>query len=653
VELLRTRIDRSTLKVVEGELRDGPIEDVTGNALTTRLYIKQLNKKAQNLLIRQAEPICAMNAITGLKPYAMPYFDRAWKYMLDSHPHDSINGVTQDKTANDVVNRLEQVIDISNTMTEEALREITKNIDLSYLDKNEMAVVVFNPLPYDRQEIVEAWLNMPIPQSKVAAWGKDRYWVEMFDADKNPIGVQSNGYTQEVYPVSALHTRSLPYYTMRYKVYFDTGNIPAGGYKVFRAQLADSQTFGEAEHLSNSLSRTNTILAGCHTLENEYLKIEINPNGTFNLTDKTLENTFFGLNYYEDRGEIGDYWINKRPVEDKVFSSLGARAKIWSEDCGALSASLVSEVAMNLPKSGLLKMEKRSDAFEDLVIRTRLTLRKGARQLEVNVEFENRHHDHALRAMFPTGIEQAKHSYAGGHFIVDKRSIRPAGPTDHSVWPDMATLPHNNFVDITDGKIGLAFLNDCLTEYEVIDNSERTVALSLLRAVRNWICTETRVGSTFENQKGGQCLGNHKLRYWIRPHKGNWQDENLPLEGLKANMRCTPVQTNKHSGRLQTAQKSFFKIDNELLQFSAIKPSETGDNWIVRLYNPTESKQKSTITFTSLAKNAWLTNLEERRIKPVAIDKNGDITVEAEPYKIITVEIDFDKTSTFSQNSRN
>jgi hypothetical protein len=49
VDLMRRQIDRAKLRVVEGELRDGPAGAVTGNALTTRLHLKRLNKKAQNL----------------------------------------------------------------------------------------------------------------------------------------------------------------------------------------------------------------------------------------------------------------------------------------------------------------------------------------------------------------------------------------------------------------------------------------------------------------------------------------------------------------------------------------------------------------------------------------------------------------------------
>ena len=54
---MKQKIDCDKLKVVEGELRDGPVGWLTGNALSTRLRLKQLNKKAQNCLLRMAEPL--------------------------------------------------------------------------------------------------------------------------------------------------------------------------------------------------------------------------------------------------------------------------------------------------------------------------------------------------------------------------------------------------------------------------------------------------------------------------------------------------------------------------------------------------------------------------------------------------------------------
>jgi mannosylglycerate hydrolase len=240
--------------------------------------------------------------------------------------------------------------------------------------------------------------------------------------------------------------------------------------------------------------------------------------------------------------------------------------------------------------------------------------------------------------MFPTGLTKAKHADVGGHFIVDKRPIRPVGPTPDAVWPDMATQPQNNFVDVSDGKIGVAFLNDSLTEYEVMDNEERTVALSLLRSVRNWICTE-RQGSEFPSQKGGQSLRHHSMRYAIRPHAGNWKEANVPLAAEKFNVPPRPVQTRKHDGTLPKNEGSLFVIDNEALRFATLKKAEDRNTSIVRVYNPTAETQKGNIAFNTPVTRAWYTNLNEKREKEIKPTKTGKVPIAAAPMKIVTVEI--------------
>ena len=160
ISIFRQKIDPDKLIVVEGELRDGPVGEVTGNALSTRLYLKKLNKHAQNMLIRYAEPLSVLATMTGAE---FPRFliNKAWQYMIYAHPHDSINGVMQDKSVKDVEHRLHQVIDISEALGDNAIQELTKRIDISNFSNEDVLLIVFNSLPYERSEIVEAWVNMP------------------------------------------------------------------------------------------------------------------------------------------------------------------------------------------------------------------------------------------------------------------------------------------------------------------------------------------------------------------------------------------------------------------------------------------------------------------------------------------------------------
>ncbi|MBP8130297.1 MAG: alpha-mannosidase [Candidatus Hydrogenedentes bacterium] len=636
VRLMRRRIVREALTVVEGELRDGPAMAVTGNALTTRLYIKRLNKHAQNMLLRFAEPLSAAAAMAGA-PYQDALLRKAWEFLLAAHPHDSINGVTQDKTAQDVADRLNQVVDLSQSLGNRAMQELVRRIDTSAFADGDVLLVAFNPLPYARREVVEAYVNMPADPVSTN-WPFMPEALQLFDADGAPLGTQWMGFSRERYCVGEVHTRAFPFECLRHRLFFDTGEVPPGGYKVFRAGTRRDMQ-GDAAPWSDSLARTHTLLQTPNVLENAHLRVEMQPNGTFDLHAKRLNAVFRGLNYYEDRGEHGDYWINHRPMFDAAHTSLGCAARIWSEEAGPMQATLASEITMTPPRKGNKELQRRGDDEADLTIRTAVTLRADEECVEVNVSFENRHEDHFLRVMFPTGLSGAMFADAGGHFIVDRRPIRPQGPTPDSAWPDMGTLPHNHFVDLSDGALGMAFLNDSLMEYEVLDNAERTVALSLLRAVRNWLCTETRVGSGFPSQKGGQCLGRHDIRYAIYPHAGDWREANVPLAAERFNAPLRLVQTRANKGALPAKQASLFAVDNPALRFSALKKAEDRNTFLLRLYNPTAEPLKGSVTFAAPVKQAWAVSLNERREQPLAVKRNHEIPVEVSPYKIISVEI--------------
>ncbi|MEN8255404.1 MAG: glycoside hydrolase family 38 C-terminal domain-containing protein [Verrucomicrobiota bacterium] len=642
LKVFREKINKEELQVVEGELRDGPVSGLTGNALTTRLYLKQINKKAQNRLIRRAEPLAAYSLMLDADPQ-YSFLDTAWDYMLKAHPHDSINGVMQDKSVKDVEYRLAQAIELSDVVSRASVRNIIKDMDLSSYPAEQILMVVFNPLPYERREVMEAWVTIP-RAANMKHFDVDAHGLMVLDGSGKPMGTQWMGNDDIDYCVAEIHTRVFPHQTERHRLFFDTGAIPAGGYKVFQVKdIADYRD--SAEEWMDSQSHTSNILKSHNVLENEFLKVRMNPNGTYSIFDKETGRTFDNLNFYEDRGEQGNYWINERPMKDRCINTLGSHATIWSEDSGPMQATLVAEINLPVPVKGDKLRGERSSEVAPLNIKTSLTLKKGERKLDVAIEVQNNHQDHYLKAMFPTGLGNADEVFSGGHFNVDCRSIRPQGPTDGSVWPDMATQPQNAFIDISDSEVGLAFVNDSFTEYEAFEDDERTVGLSLLRCVENWICTGIRAGSHFPSQQGGQSLGLHKYSFSVIPHAGTWGDADIPLEADKFNSPCLPVQVsgNKTPGsRLSGDCASFFGISNVQVRFSAIKKAADSGNFIVRMYNPTEQVRETDVLFGERpVEGAWICNLNEERQEEFPCDGNAIKNVELLPRKILTMEVRF------------
>ena len=109
---------------------------------------------------------------------------------------------------------------------------------------------------------------------------------------------------------------------------------------------------------------------------------------------------------------------------------------------------------------------------------------------------------------------------------------------------------------------------------------------------------------------------------------------------------------------------SFLEIENESLHVSAIKQSENGKGWVVRLFNPTDKKISSRIHLNSgqappdalspverqtrnfaLPANtgkpwsqARLVNLEELEGKKLGLDAEGAVNLDITKKKIVTIE---------------
>ncbi len=637
IKLMKKKLDRDGLVMIEGELRDGPVESLTGNALTTRVRIKRLNKKAQNMLIGYAEPMAVLAEMAGAD-YPRRLLDTAWDFLLKAHPHDSINGVTQDKTVEDNAYRLNQVIELSDVIGQQAQQHMVKNIDMSNFSDDDVLLTVFNPMPYERREVIEAYVNMPDMMPRNPKWCQFPPSLMVYDANGKALSTQCHGATSKTCVVSESHMRPFPFNSQKYRIFFDTGPIPAGGYKVYKADFVDLKNVRGVEW-ADAKVRTGSLLTEPNVLENEYLKVSINCNGTFDLVDKQSKKTYENLGYFSDRGELGDYWINQRPDKDQYINSLGCQARIWAEDVGPLKATLVSEISMQIPVSGDYSNKKRSENLMPFTIKSRLTLKAYSQQVDVEVALDNPCSDHYLKMHFPTSLSKAKFVDSGGHFIVDRRPIRPQGPTQNMVWPDMATRPMNDFVDLSDGANGIAFLTDSIFEYEVSETPDRTVGLSLLRAVRNWIAAEYRVGCDLPSQKGGQQLGYHTVRLAIRPHQGTFEQTHIPLFARQFNIPLRIIQTRKHNGDLTAGENSWVSISNPDIVLSALKKAQDRNTTIIRMYNSTDKQQRTTLKCAKSISKAWRTDLNEKRSKPLDIKNSNMIGVAIEPYKIETIEI--------------
>ncbi|UCH36284.1 MAG: hypothetical protein JSV65_07995, partial [Armatimonadota bacterium] len=205
------------------------------------------------------------------------------------------------------------------------------------------------------------------------------------------------------------------------------------------------------------------------------------------------------------------------------------------------------------------------------------------------------------------------------------------------------THPQQRFVDVSDGKVGLAIINDGMREYEVTDTPDRTVAVTLLRAYEVALTTVSWRWERHPEMMLSQSPGEHEFRYRIYPHAGPWSHSDVFEETERLNVPVELAQTAPHAGELPK-EMSLLRLEPAALVLSAVKRGERSDALVVRAFNPTDHALLGRITLFRPIRAARLTNLNEEpdsELTPEAGPAGGGaVTFDVGPKKVATVALE-------------
>lgn len=621
------------LPVLKGERRTPKpmplIMHLYSDVLSSRTRMKRLNALVENDLQRSTEPFAALAWVQGAE-YPTALLDMAWKTLLKCHAHDSIAGSGVDDIEHDMIYRLRQVGNISLGVKQRSLQAIQRTIDNSNVTPQDVLITVFNPTPYPRTEVVTAVVDIP----------KTRNLREF---SLRPIDSHKPAPTQFVSrrPSHAIMAHPKDAKAMmdveRFTVHWEAAHVPALGYATF---IVDERA-GFAH---------GSLVTGRYTMENGYVRVDINPNGTLNLTHKATGTVYENLHYFEDDGEAGMAWMHLSPARDRVVSSVGFPVEISCEENGALLARFRIVYHMQIPagleendgnpsqrRDGIGNAAKRSDALRDLVITSWVTLRKHSPAVEIETRFVNPSECHRLRVFFPTRSKAEVCHVEAAFDVVE----RPIIFRQDSPWHGCTsvTFPMQRFVDVSNGKKGLAVINDGLREYEVTQGEERAIALTLLRAYEVALTTVSKRWDPHPEMKSSQALGEHEFRYFIYPHKGAWDEGEVLNVADRLTVPVLPAQTGMHEGKLPQ-RYGFMELKGENVQLSGLYKSDEGEELIIRLFNPSSRREEAELTFSDLVRSAEIVSLEEKTESRLAVTGRS-IAVRLGKKKILTLRVAF------------
>ncbi|MEC0175638.1 alpha-mannosidase [Paenibacillus favisporus] len=647
---LESSLDRE-LSSVRGELRSQRTDGwgTLVNTASSRVYLKQLNQRGQAMLEKVAEPLAAYASLLGAA-YPHDLLQYAWKTLMQNHPHDSICGCSVDEVHREMVTRFEKSRHVAEAVADDSLQSIAEHIDttgFAAFGPDAVPFTVFNTTGGTRNgtvsvevDVLRHYFREGIPFGEMKSRVKqlelaDRIVVDSegreVDCTITDLGLQFG------YDLPDDKFRQ-PYFARKVRVELEAQDVPANGFSTYAVVRSASHAAASAER--------STLVTGDRTMENEYVSVSIENDGSVTLTDKASGKIYSNLCVYEDSGDIGNEYMYRQPDGEPPLTTRNTAAEITILADKPYEASFRVVHAWDIPKGAEEKLAQeqqelvwftgrssgRSKETVRIVIETTLTLEKGSRGLKVSSRFHNQAKDHRLRMLFPTGLASNVHQ-ADSMFEVVTRGNEPSAE-----WTNPSYCHHQQaFASIQDGRTGLTVANLGLNEYEVLQDGQNTIAVTLLRSVG-----ELGDWGVFPTPEA-QCLGEAYAELMIIPH-GLAKPEAAYNEAYQFQVPWTGVQVGLHAGSLPPVYQ-WFGWHGEGIAQSAVKRSEETGDLIFRWYNLTSSGRELAVTPTFAYRQAYRSNILEERQDAVEVVQPGEaLRVAAGPAEIVTLALEIADT---------
>ncbi|MHA2392067.1 MAG: alpha-mannosidase [Promethearchaeota archaeon] len=612
------------LKEFQGELRGGRYAHLLSGVFSARMWIKQRNTAIEYLYEKYTEPISTITwTLDKSNKFSYPrdYILTGLKWLQKNAPHDSICGCSIDEVHNEMVIRFDWAEQIANEVYKNSFLFLSELINFNRNKNSKNSLIVYNPLPWRRIDRVE--FNTISRKTK---------------GEKIPHNIKIVDHKGKFIETQHVITEEEPRFSRKYGIshkFTFLAEVPACGYTTYHIIPTDEN---ENKVIDNDFKITREFL------ENEYYRVDINSKGIISVLDKDTGIKYESVCEFEDVGDWGDEYDYSGPYEnqtDLYFSSEDAAVferSVYID--GSSHKCFKLRLNLKLPHSLTEDRYNREDWLVDNKISMLISLYKGIRRIDFEIQLENNSCDHRIRVLFPTKIN-CDIVNADGHFYVNPRNVKMPN-SEKWVQKPLPTNHQKDFVSISNDSNTFAILNKGLPEYEAIINPDNTItfAITLLRCVEwlsrdDFITRKSHAGPGFQTP-GAQCLGKHKFELsLITESKSTWLDSEVHSRGKEFNNPLRPLFPNMIISAIRSSDKiilrpsgiisylnyekskdispylppslSFLAIDNRSIVLSALKKAEVGDFLIIRIYNISSIPQNVTLTFNE---KIIITNVE-------------------------------------------
>lgn len=563
-----------------------------------------------NRTLTAAEKFAAINATikNDFSNYPEKDFTTAWEKAI--YPDHGWGGKHGDMTDLTFRNKFEDAYAIANGILQKSLASITQSIGFN---KKGRAIVVFNPLSWERSDKVEVSINV---------YGQDTLSYKIIDASS---GKEISSQLVKANPANG----SDEVITLA----FVADKVPSLGYKTYFLQPYVSGFDKRGVPLAPTNASTVEPNSDKNVYQNKFYKIEFGSGGLKSIFDKEIQTELLQTNkllggeifQLESIGNGAGEFTDVQPVTMNGFEKVSQYKPVW-----------------NCVEFGpVRKTWELTQQTKFATIHQTITLYEDLKQIDFKAEIlgfsGERYREY--RMAFPLNQTQSKVAYEVPMGVVEvgKSEIKGVAGFSYGVqdYNTKCSKVHprevQDWFNASKGNTSVT-VSSSVAVFDWIDATDSTNTSPIIQP----ILLSSRKSCHGEGNYYLQT-GNHSFQFSLTSNKGDWQ--NSVHSGKQQNQPLQPIvlDVNQLKAGLPLSF-SFAGVNGDNLVISTIKKSEDENNVIMRLVDMQGKTVDAQINWFGKVNSVNSTNIIEEEDKPLK-KSTTDIQMQVKPYSIETIRI--------------
>ncbi|POT56015.1 alpha-mannosidase [Citrobacter amalonaticus] len=614
--------------VIDGELFACQKSRIHRTCHSTRYDIKRQTWETEHLLIDHLEPLAVIATQLGIH-WPQPLMDSLWKTVFSAHAHNGIEATNADPVNHNIKQRLISVERSALSLINLLKKKISHAISRRMGQDNILVVFNCDISPLDRLTRAVVFTKS---KNVTLRQGDKRVECTLLDQQ-----ILDGGQRVIVTAEGEKLERVDDYY--RSEIIFQAEGVNGLGY----------QTWLIEEHTASSpLIRSNR-----QTIENDRYRISL-CHGALTLENLSTRQCINDFLSFVDCGDDGDEFDfaplpGEQPLIATAFSLLSC-------EIGPLVSRMTLETTLLIPQD--IQHRLTAEPTVSMQILTTLELRRHEQYVRVQHHLDNQADEHRLRVHIKTPVVAPEYSYADQGYALLRRETTSRYVTGWReagfVEKPMPIYTLENCVALRDNNHFFGVMTKGIKEYEVLPE-DNILALTLFRSVGLLGKDDTlwrpgrasginnKVVETPDAQMHQAMQFDYALIMdstvddatlfnackHYREHYLTYQLQQLNTFEERLERFTIPITNSEVS-----PTDAWLTQSNRAIMLSMCKPGNNVNSFIIRLFNPSDTRQKVELS-SACQYQIYRLSLQDE----VQESLDGEIVIDAKDYMTLAIQI--------------